>query len=128
MEVDTEEMRKWRGLSQREMDQCWKNFVEKMEEAVLNKYKGEESKKEAFEGRGAPLDWRGVRKNKKYRRKKVMRRLLGKNFLFVQRIQLPASAKQAGGVNGRGRDEAAAKNDDYERSDEENQIKRKKGR
>ena len=25
--VDTEEMRKWRGLSQSEMDQCWKNWL-----------------------------------------------------------------------------------------------------
>ena len=50
--------------------------------------------------------------------KKVQRGLLGKNFLFVQRIQLAASAVQAGGVNG---DAAAAKNDDHERSDKENQ-------
>ena len=41
--------------------------------------------------------------------KKVMRKLLGKNFLLVQRIQLAASAKQAGGANGRRRDNAAAK-------------------
>ena len=32
---------------------------------------------------------------------KVERRLLGKKFLVVWRIQLAASAKQAGGVNGR---------------------------
>ena len=30
LEVDTEEMRKWRGMSQEEMDQCWKNFGETM--------------------------------------------------------------------------------------------------
>ena len=28
LEEDSEEMRKWRGLSQSEMDQCWKNLVE----------------------------------------------------------------------------------------------------
>ena len=39
--------------------------------------------------------------------KKMVRGLLGKNFLFVQRIQFAASAKQAGRVDGRGRDEAA---------------------
>ena len=38
------------------------------------------------------------------------------------------SAKQAGGAYGRGRDEAAAKNGDYERSNKENHIKRKNGR
>ena len=48
--------------------------------------------------------------------KNVGRRLLGKIFLFVSRIQLAASTKQAGGVNGRRREEAAAKNSDYERS------------
>ena len=51
------------------------------------------------------------------------RRLLGKNLRFVQRVQLAASAKQAGGVNGRRRDEAAAMNEDYEGFDEEDQIK-----
>ena len=39
--VDTEEMRQWRGMSQEEMDQCWKNLAE---EEVLDKYKVEESK------------------------------------------------------------------------------------
>ena len=37
-----------------------------MEEEVLDKYKVEESKREAFRGRGASLDWRRVRKDKKY--------------------------------------------------------------
>ena len=37
-----------------------------MEEEVLDKYKVEESKREAFTGRGAPSEWRRVRKNKKY--------------------------------------------------------------
>ena len=31
VEEDTEEMRKWRGLSQSEMDLCWKKLAEKME-------------------------------------------------------------------------------------------------
>ena len=53
--------------------------------------------------------------------------LLGKNLRFVQRVQPAASAKQAGGDNGRRRDEAAAKNGGYERFDEVNQIKRKNG-
>ena len=47
---DTEEMRKWSGTSQSEMDLCWKNVAEKMEEEVLNKYEVEESKREAFRG------------------------------------------------------------------------------
>ena len=44
------------------------------------------------------------------------------------RTQLAASAKQAGGGNGRGRDDAAAKNDDFEGSDKENKVKMKNGR
>ena len=31
VEEDTEEMRKWRGLRQSEMDLCWKKLAEKME-------------------------------------------------------------------------------------------------
>ena len=63
-------MRKWSGLSQSEMDQCWRNLAERMEEEVLDKYKVEESKREAFRGGGAPLDWRRVRKNKRYKIRK----------------------------------------------------------
>ena len=103
------------------MDQCWKNLAERMEEEVVDKNKVEESKKEAF------LGWRRVRKSRKILNKKVESRLLGKNLRLVQRMP-PASAKQAGGANGRGRDEAAAKNGDHERSDKENSIKRKNGR
>ena len=70
---------------------------------------------------------KGARKQE-IQKKNVMRRLLSKNFLPVQRIQLAASAKEAGRADGRGRDEAAAKNGNHERSDKENQIKRKNGR
>ena len=61
---DTEEMRKWRGLSQSEMDLRWKNLAGRMQEEVFRKYKVEESKREAFGGRGPPLEWTRVRKNK----------------------------------------------------------------
>ena len=65
VEEDTEEMRKWRGVSQSEVDQRWKNLAERMEEEVLDKYKIEERKREAFRGGGAPMDWRRVRKKRK---------------------------------------------------------------
>ena len=52
------------------MDQSWKNLAERMEEQVLDKYKVEESTQEAFRGRGALLEWRRVRKSKKYRTRK----------------------------------------------------------
>ena len=67
VEEDTEEMKRWRNLNQSEMDLCWKNLVEKMKEEVLDKYKVEESKRGAFKGRGDPLEWRRVRKNKRYK-------------------------------------------------------------
>ena len=51
--------------------------------------------------------------------------MLGKNLRFVQRLQLAVVAKKAGGVGGRRRDGAAAKIEDYEGFDEENQIKKK---
>ena len=98
------------------MDSCWKNLAERIQEEVLDKHKVEESKREVFRGGGALLEWRRVRKNKKYRRRK-WEKTAGQEFFFVLRLQLAASAKQAGGVNGRRRDEAAAKNDEYERSD-----------
>ena len=58
VEDDTEEMRKWRGLSQSEMDQCWWHSADRMEEEVLDKYKVEECKREAFGGRGDTF-WKG---------------------------------------------------------------------
>ena len=51
---DTEEMRKWRSSSQSQMDPCWKNLAERTEEEALDKHKVEESKREAFKGRGDP--------------------------------------------------------------------------
>ena len=41
-----------------------------MEAEVLNKYKVEESNKEAFKGRSAPLEKRRVRKKEKHRIRK----------------------------------------------------------
>ena len=45
-------------------------FGGKFEAEVLDKYKVEGSKREAFIGRGAPLEWRRVRKSRKYRIRK----------------------------------------------------------
>ena len=46
LEEDTEEeMKTRRGLNQEEMDQCWKKLAGRMEEEVLDKYKGENSKR-----------------------------------------------------------------------------------
>ena len=83
------------------MDLCWKKLAERMEEEVLDKYKVEESKEEAFRGGGAPFGMEDGTRKHEIQNMEVERRLLGKKFLVVWRIQLAASAKQAGGVNGR---------------------------
>ena len=80
---ETEEMRKWRGMSQDEMDQCWQSLAERMKEEVLDKYKVEDSTKEAYKVRCAPLEWRRERRSK-IQNWKVGRWLLGKNLRFVQ--------------------------------------------
>ena len=56
VEEGTEEMKIWRSPNPSEMDFCWKNLAERMEEEVLDKYKVEESKRGAFKGRGNPLE------------------------------------------------------------------------
>ena len=83
VEEDTKEMRKWGSLSQSEMDQCWKNLAEKMEEEVLDKYKVEEGKRGTFRGRGDPLEWRRVRKNKRYKIRKWEEGCWARIFLLV---------------------------------------------
>ena len=55
----------------------------KLQEEHLEKYKVEEAKKDAYKGRGEPLEWRIVKKE--VSTSKVGRRLLGQNFLLIQR-------------------------------------------
>ena len=69
-EEDTEDMFEWRSMSQEEMDQCWKELAEKMEEEV-DKYKVDDSKRGAHRGRGSLLEWRRVRKSRKYRAREM---------------------------------------------------------
>ena len=96
-------------MSQDELGQCWRSLAERMEVEVLDKYKVEDSKREAFKGRSAQLEWRRGAQKQERQNKKVERRLLGQNLRLVQRTQLAATARQAGGVGGRrGRDESAA--------------------
>ena len=48
MEEDTEEMNKWRDLNQSEIDTCWNQLAERMEEEVPDKYKVEEIQAEVI--------------------------------------------------------------------------------
>ena len=79
------------------MDQCWSSSGR-----VLNMHKVEDSKREAFKGRSAHLEWRRARRSTQ-NKSRCGRRLLGQNVRVVQRIQLAADAKQAGGVGERRR-------------------------
>ena len=56
-------------MSQEEMDECWKKLAEKIEEE-LDKYKVEDNKRGAYRGRGSLLEWRRVRRSRKYRIRK----------------------------------------------------------
>ena len=120
VEEDTEEMRKWRSLNQSEMDLCWKNLGERMEEEVLDKYKVEKSERGAFKGKST--------QKQEIQNLKVVRRLLGKIFsLFgeynLQRLQ-SKQEESTEEEESSFRDEAAAKGGYHERSDKENRIKR----
>ena len=77
LEENTEEMRTWRGVGHDEMDQCLKNLAERMKEEVLDNYKAEDSNREAYQGRGAPLEWRRVRRSEKCRTRKWCEKIFG---------------------------------------------------
>ena len=91
---------------------------------VLDKYKVEESKKRSFFKGVEALPWTGEEyartREQEVRNKRVERRLLGSILFSLFRkesIRFVALAKQAGGVNRRRGDEAAAKDGYHERSD-----------
>ena len=54
------------------MNDLWKELCEKMEEEVREKYKVEESKNSAYEGRDFSLDWRIAVQEKKYQPHKMV--------------------------------------------------------
>ena len=87
-----------------------------MEEEVLDKYEVEDNNKSGLQRQRRSAGVEAGAQRQEIQNKKVQRRLLGKNLCLVQsqRVPLAASAMQGGGVNGRRRDEAAAKNEDYE--------------
>ena len=109
-EEDTEEMNKWRSLSQRKSWTSTKSKRAREEhlKAEVTLFYGEK--------------YARTRNTELESGEKIVGQELS---LFI--TQLAAFAKQAGGVNRRGGDEAAAKDGYHERSDKEDQIKRKDG-
>ena len=68
------------------MDECWRNLAER-EEEVLDKYKVEDSRR-----RGSPLEWRRLRRSKKYKMRKRREDFWARIFAFfrghnLQRLQ-----------------------------------------
>ena len=57
---DIEEMRKWRGISQSEMAQSWKNLAGRMEEEVLENTRSKKAKERSSEVEVPPSNgWNG---------------------------------------------------------------------
>ena len=66
-----------------------------MEEEVLDTYKVEDSKRGAYGARDSSLGMEACAKKQEVQNTKVVKRLLGKNLRFVQRVQPAASEKHA---------------------------------
>ena len=69
------------------MDQWWKIWLTEWKRKSSTSTKVEESKREAFRGRGAPW-WRRVRKNKKYRIKKWGEDCWARSFSLFDELNL----------------------------------------
>ena len=61
-EEDAEDLNRWRSLNQSEMDNAGRSWRREWRMEVLDKYKVEESKRGAFQGRSNHLECRRVRK------------------------------------------------------------------
>ena len=127
MEEDTEEMKEWRELNQSEIDICWKKLAERMEEDVLDKCKVEESKRGAFTGRSDPLIWRKVRKNKRYKIRKWVEDCWARVFSWCREYNLQRSQRKQEESTVEEEMKQQQRMTIIERSEKENQIKRKDG-
>ena len=67
---DTEEMMPWRYMGQYGINEMWREVCGNMEKEVLDMYKVEEVKKGACKGRGQQLNWRIVKKVKRWQLRK----------------------------------------------------------
>ena len=73
---DTEERRQRRHIRQEGTNELWKELCGKMEEEVLEKYKVEEGKEDAYKGRGEPLKMADCQEGKERPTQEVERKLL----------------------------------------------------
>ena len=91
----------------------WKTLSEKIEDEVLEKYQVEVSNTRAHKGRGELSEWRMVQRVEKINPEHGVKK---------------RRKRHAGEPNRKGGDEAAAKDENHNRYDKENQIKRQNGR
>ena len=89
---DTEEVRKWRGLSQSRNGTCAGRICLEEWKRKSWKIQGRRKQKRPSEVEVPSWNLGGHAKTRDTENKEVGRRLLGENFLFVQRVQLAASA------------------------------------
>ena len=124
---DTEDMISWRALSQLDVNECWMKIVRKIEDEVLDKYKLENTNKEAYRGRGEPSEWRIVRRVKKYQPRKWVK-VIGQKFSLGSQSAICSDSKACRKARRRRkRYEAAAKNESYEGHGKENQREKENG-
>ena len=93
VEEDTEEMKKWRCMSQEEVDQCWKKSAEKKGRGS-GQVKGRGQQKRGLQWQRILFGMEACTKQQN-RIRKWCEKTLDKKFRLVQRVQPAASAKYA---------------------------------
>ena len=123
----TRKMVQWKRISQEGINDLWKTCAEGW---TRRSWRSTESKKP---GRAQTKDvvtsrMADCQQKEDISASPMLRRRLGWNFLMVLRTQLAAGQKYAGSWNRRGGDETAARDEDHDGPNEENQIKMQNGR
>ena len=93
---------------------------------MLEKYKVEVSKRGAYKGRGEPSERIMVQRVHQYQSWKWSEDCWARIFPWFRRCD--AAKKHAGKSDRKGGDETAAEDEDHDRDDKENPIKRQRGR
>ena len=91
LEEDTEEMCTWRGLSQNEVDQCWKKLAEKWKRKFWTSTRSKKAKEWPSEREVPRWNGDGCAKTRNTE-KESGAKIPGQKFFLVERIQLAASA------------------------------------
>ena len=85
VEIDTEEKLKWKALTQKEINQCWKKLVEKWRLKFWTDARSRTAKE--MLSKAEVSRWRRGTQKQETQSKNMERRLLGKNLCLVQSKQ-----------------------------------------